>query len=103
MIISGGYNVYPKEVEDVLNVLGEIDELAGFGLSDKDIGERAIAAIVMVDKENFHQSQTDSFVNDQLARYKKPKEYVVLEALPRNPMSKVQKNELRKLFSNPKD
>ena len=102
LIISGGYNVYPKEVEDVLNELGEIEESAVFGVSDKDFGERVIAAIVMVDKENFNQSQTESFVNDKLARYKKPKEYVVLEALPRNTMGKVQKNELRKQFSNPK-
>jgi malonyl-CoA/methylmalonyl-CoA synthetase len=57
----------------------------------------------MVDKENFNQSQTESFVNDKLARYKQPREYVVLKALPRNTMGKVQKNELRKRFSNPKD
>ena len=103
MIISGGYNVYPKEVEDVLNELGEIEESAVFGVSDKDFGERVIAAIVMADKENFNQSQTESFVNHKLARYKQPKEYVVLEALPRNTMGKVQKNELRKRFSNPKN
>ena len=103
LIISGGYNVYPKEVEDVLNELGEIEESAVFGISDKDFGERVIAAIVIVDNENFNQSQTESFVNHKLARYKQPKEYVVLEALPRNTMGKVQKNELRKRFSNPKD
>jgi malonyl-CoA/methylmalonyl-CoA synthetase len=95
--------VYPKEVEDILNQLGEIEESAVFGVSDKDFGERVIAAIVMVDNGNFNQSQTESFVNDKLARYKQPKEYVVLEALPRNTMGKVQKNELRKRFSNPKD
>ena len=94
---------YPKEVEDILNELDKIEETAVFGVSDKDFGERVIAAIVMADKENFNQSQTESFVNDKLARYKKPKEYVVLEALPRNTMGKVQKNELRKRFSNPKN
>ena len=57
----------------------------------------------MADKENFNQSQTESFVNDKLARYKKPKEYVVLEALPRNNMGKVQKNELRKWISDLKN
>jgi malonyl-CoA/methylmalonyl-CoA synthetase len=103
LIISGGYNVYPKEIEDVLNKLGEIEESAVFGISDKDFGERVIAAIVMLDNENFNQSQTESFVNDKLARYKQPREYVVIKALPRNTMGKVQKNELRKRFSNPKD
>jgi malonyl-CoA/methylmalonyl-CoA synthetase len=103
LIISGGYNVYPKEVEDVLNELSNIEETAVFGVSDKDFGERVIAAVVMVDNENFNQNQTESYVNDHLARYKQPKGYIMLEALPRNTMGKVQKNELRKRFSNPKD
>ena len=102
LIISGGYNVYPKEVEDVLNELNNVKETSVFGIPDKDFGERVIAAIVMIDNENFNQSQTESFVNDKLARFKQPKEYSVLEALPRNTMGKVQKNELRKRFSNPK-
>ena len=54
----------------------------------------------MADNEYFNKSNTESFVNDKLARYKQPKGYVVLEALPRNTMGKVQKNELRKQFSS---
>ena len=92
--------MYPKEVEDVLNELNNIEESAVFGVSDKDFGERVIAAIVMADNENFNKSNTESFVNNKLARYKQHKGYVVLEALPRNTMGKVQKNELRKQFSS---
>ena len=99
LIITGGYNVYPKEIEDVLNKLEKIDETAVFGISDNDFGERVVAAVVMAENESFDKSETEIFVNDKLARYKQPKEYFVLKSLPRNSMGKVQKNELRKQFS----
>ena len=99
LIISGGYNVYPKEIEDVLNEIEKIDETAVFGISDNDFGERVVAAVVMAENESFNKSETEIFVNDKLARYKQPKEYFVLKSLPRNSMGKVQKNELRKKFS----
>ncbi len=100
LIISGGYNVYPKEIEDILNELNQIDETAVFGIPDNDLGERVVAAVVLENNKNFNQSETEVFVNEKLARYKQPKEYFVLEALPRNSMGKVQKNELRKRFSS---
>ena len=99
LIITGGYNVYPKEIEDVLNELEKIDETAVFGISDNDFGERVVAAVVMAENESFDKSETEIFVNDKLARYKQPKEYFVLKSLPRNSMGKVQKNDLRKQFS----
>ncbi|MBG10056.1 MAG: hypothetical protein CMD92_02690 [Gammaproteobacteria bacterium] len=101
MIISGGYNVYPKEVEDILNELNQIDETAVFGIPDNDLGERVAAAIVMVKNEQFNQVEIETFVNNKLARYKQPRRYVVLDSLPRNTMGKVQKNELRSKFSRP--
>ncbi len=100
LIISGGYNVYPKEVEDTLNELNQIDETAVFGIPDNDLGERVVAAVVLENNKNFNQSKTEVFVNEKLARYKQPKEYFVLDSLPRNSMGKVQKNELRKRFSS---
>jgi malonyl-CoA/methylmalonyl-CoA synthetase len=99
LIISGGYNVYPKEVEDILNALNQIDETAVFGIPDSDLGERVVAAVVLENNKNFKQSKTEVFVNEKLARYKQPKEYFVLDYLPRNSMGKVQKNQLRKQFS----
>ena len=101
LIISGGYNVYPKEVEDILNELNQIDETAVFGIPDNDLGERVVAAIVLQNNKNFNQREIEVFINKKLARYKQPKEYFVLDTLPRNSMGKVQKNELRKRFSLP--
>ena len=100
LIISGGYNVYPKEVEDILNELNQINETAVFGIPDNDLGERVVAAVVLEENKNFNRSKTEIFVNEKLARYKQPKEYFVLASLPRNSMGKVQKNELRKRFSS---
>ena len=99
LIISGGYNVYPKEIEDILNEINQFSETAVFGIPDNDLGERVVSAIVLKNNKNFNQSKIEVFVNKKLARYKQPKEYFVLDALPRNSMGKVQKNELRKRFS----
>ena len=98
LIISGGYNVYPKEVEDVLNEIDQIDETAVFGVPDNDFGERVVAAIVMTGIEEFSQNKAEIFVDTKLARYKQPREYIVMQTLPRNTMGKVQKNQLRKMF-----
>lgn len=98
LIISGGYNVYPKEVEDVLNEIDQIGETAVFGVPDNDFGERVVAAIVMTGIEEFSQNKAEIFVNIKLARYKQPREYIVMQTLPRNTMGKVQKNQLRKMF-----
>ena len=100
LIISGGYNVYPKEVEDVLNELDQIEETAVFGVPDSDLGELVVAAVVLADTEKLNKGQTEHFVNKKLARYKQPKEYITLKRLPRNSMGKVQKIELRKRFSS---
>ena len=98
LIISGGYNVYPKEVEDVLNEIDQIGETAVFGVPDNDFGERVVAAIVMTGIEEFSQNKAEIFVNIKLARYKQPREYIVMQTLPRNTMGKVQKNQLRNMF-----
>lgn len=95
LIISGGFNVYPKEVEDVLNAQTGVLESAVFGVPHADFGEAVIAALVAepgakIDIENLRAS-----VKSLLARFKHPQDYKVLEALPRNAMGKVQKNMLR--------
>ena len=95
LVISGGYNVYPKEVEDVLNASDGVDESAVFGVPDPDFGEAVVAAIVGTATEDALRTA----VADQLARYKQPRRYVMLDALPRNTMGKVQKNVLRAQFA----
>ncbi|MGO2112289.1 MAG: AMP-binding protein [Pseudoclavibacter sp.] len=95
LVITGGYNVYPKEVERALDELDDVEESAVFGVPDPDLGERVIAAIVPAPGASPAADELDARLAEHLARYKRPHDYVVLPALPRNVMGKVQKNELR--------
>lgn len=93
LIISGGYNIYPKEIEDVLNDIVGITESAVFGIPHAEFGESVIAAVVC--DAVFDEDLVRTRVEEKLARFKQPREYRVMEALPRNTMGKVQKNILR--------
>jgi malonyl-CoA/methylmalonyl-CoA synthetase len=95
LIISGGYNIYPKEVEDVLNAVPGVLESAVFGSPHPDFGESVVAAIVMEDDSEEDIDALKAAADTHLARFKHPKRYVFLPALPRNAMGKVQKNILR--------
>ncbi|MFK7877096.1 MAG: malonyl-CoA synthase [Paracoccaceae bacterium] len=95
LIISGGYNIYPKEIEDVLNEAPGVAESAVFGVAHSDFGESVIAAIVPEAGRDVDIGVLERAVETQLARFKHPREYVVMTALPRNTMGKVQKNLLR--------
>ncbi|WP_375281909.1 AMP-binding protein [Pseudooctadecabacter sp.] len=96
LIISGGYNIYPKEIEDVLNAVPGVLETAVFGVPDADFGETTVAAIVPTDADTPPDDATlTQAVTAALARFKHPRRYVVLPALPRNTMGKVQKTQLR--------
>lgn len=95
LIIAGGYNIYPKEVEDVLNACNGVLESAVFGVPHPDFGESVIAAVVPEPGATIETDVLRADVADQLARFKHPREYITLDALPRNTMGKVQKNVLR--------
>ena len=99
MIISGGLNVYPKEIEDVLNELPNVLESAVFGLQHPDFGEAVVAAVVVNDDKN-DENQIINFTKDKIAKYKQPKKIIFMDNLPRNSMGKVQKNLLRKNNQN---
>lgn len=99
LIISGGYNIYPKEVEDVLNDIDGVDESAVFGIPHPDFGESVYAAIVPIGSQALDIEALRSVVETQLARFKHPREYIILDELPRNTMGKVQKNILREQYS----
>jgi malonyl-CoA/methylmalonyl-CoA synthetase len=94
MIISGGYNVYPREIELVLDDCAGVVESAVVGISHSDLGEAVTAFIVAVDDRPF-ESAVLSDALEGLARFKHPKRYVTIESLPRNSMGKVQKSVLR--------
>ena len=98
LIISGGYNIYPKEIEDVINENENVIESAVFGIPDNDLGEIPIAAIVMYQKDNKLEN-IKSYLEKNLVRYKIPKDYFVLDELPKNIMGKVQKNILKEKYN----
>ncbi|MFY0679453.1 MAG: malonyl-CoA synthase [Thalassovita sp.] len=95
LIISGGFNIYPKEIEDVLNDIDGITESAVFGVAHPDFGESVVAAIVTDSGEPMDVDGIKVAVSENLARFKHPYRYQFLTELPRNTMGKVQKNLLR--------
>jgi len=99
LVISGGYNVYPKEVESVLDQFEGVAESAVFGVPHPDFGEAVTAAIVPVDANAPPDiAALTAAARTTLAAYKVPKRIHVIDALPRNAMGKVQKNVLRERF-----
>ena len=98
LVISGGYNVYPKEVESLIDELDAVDESAVIGVPHPDFGE-GVVAVVVPSGDPVATEQVAAFLKGRLARFKQPKQVVNVEALPRNSMGKVQKNRLREEFS----
>lgn len=98
MVISGGYNVYPKEVESQIDALDGVVESAVIGAPHPDFGEAVVAVIVGGDTPPSAEAVTDA-LQDNLAKFKCPKAIYFVDELPRNTMGKVQKNELRDRFA----
>jgi malonyl-CoA/methylmalonyl-CoA synthetase len=99
LVISGGYNVYPKEVEVELDALNGVLESAVFGVPHPDFGEGVTAAVVGAPEAGLSESAIIRAVQARLARYKVPKRVLILDELPRNAMGKVQKNALRATYA----
>ena len=99
MIISGGLNIYPKEIESLIDKIEGVLESAVIGLSDEDLGEKVVAVIVSEESKTLDEKKVISEIKDQLAGFKAPKEVKFIDQLPRNAMGKVQKNILRETFS----
>ena len=97
LVISGGYNVYPKEVEALLDDMPGVYESAVIGVPHADFGE-AVVAVLATDGEDIDEAAVDAFLSGKLARYKQPKRVVCVRELPRNVMGKVQKNVLRESY-----
>jgi malonyl-CoA/methylmalonyl-CoA synthetase len=96
LIISGGLNVYPRELEELLESRGDIKEAAVLGLDDAEWGERVVAAVVPLDPGALDGNEVRDFLEQHLAPFKIPKEILLLESLPRNSMGKVLKSDLKK-------
>ena len=98
LVITGGYNVYPKEVELLLDAVPGVLESAVIGLPHRDFGEAVFAVLVAQKGVALDGAAVLAAVADSLARFKQPKAAVVVDALPRNTMGKVQKNLLRDTY-----
>ena len=98
MIITGGENVYPREVEELLYTHPEVQECAVVGLPDRDWGERVTAFIVSHKGQQPDPTALKSFLKKRLAGFKVPKEFVVVDELPKNNAGKLLKREIKKQF-----
>jgi malonyl-CoA/methylmalonyl-CoA synthetase len=103
LIITGGYNVYPKEIEIEIDQLDGVVESAVIGLPHKDFGEGVTAVIVAKSDGAVSEGEVIDALKDKLARFKQPKKVFFVSELPRNAMGKVQKNALREIFSGTYD
>ena len=99
MIISGGLNVYPKEVESVINEIEGVIESAVIGLPHDDLGEKVVAVIVRKKESKITEGELISSLKSEIAGFKVPKNIILIEELPRNAMGKVQKNILRDIYA----
>ena len=96
LIISGGLNVYPREVDDVLSLHPAVAEVAVAGLPSPEWGEEVVAWVVpAVGHECPDVDELRSFAQDHLAAYKVPRRVVAVDVLPRNALGKVTRHELR--------
>jgi long-chain acyl-CoA synthetase len=96
MIITGGENVYPREVEEQLYTRPEVEECAVIGLPDREWGERVAAFIVPKRGRSIVPEEIKAFLKSCLSPFKVPKEYVSVTELPKSPAGKILKRELKK-------
>jgi acyl-CoA synthetase (AMP-forming)/AMP-acid ligase II len=97
MIVSGGENVFPKEVEDLLSRHEAVAEAAAVGVEDPDFGQRLRAFVVLDEGKEASEDDLKGYVKQNLARYKVPREIVFMDELPRNATGKVLKRELAEM------
>jgi acyl-CoA synthetase (AMP-forming)/AMP-acid ligase II len=97
MIVSGGENVYPGEVEAVLGEHPDIDEIAVIGVADEQFGERLVAFAVARRESELTDEHVRAYAKEKLARYKVPREVRLMDELPRNALGKVLKKKLREI------
>ena len=100
MVITGGENVYPAEVEGVLHECPGVADVAVIGLPDERWGEAVVAVVVPDDGADVTLEGIRAFAGERLARYKLPTQVETIDVLPRNPAGKILKFELRDRFSS---
>ena len=103
LIISGGYNVYPREVEEVLEGCPGVSEVAVVGVPDPEYGERVVAAAVVRDDPGLTAERVADRCREHLAGYKRPRRVVFVDAVLRNALGKVHKHEVRDRLIKPEE
>jgi malonyl-CoA/methylmalonyl-CoA synthetase len=98
LVISGGFNVYPKEIESEIDAMPGVVETAVIGVPHADFGEGVTAVVVTDGKSPLDEAQVMAALDGRLAKFKMPKRVIFVEELPRNAMGKVQKNILRETY-----
>jgi malonyl-CoA/methylmalonyl-CoA synthetase len=98
LVITGGFNVYPKEVEDEIDALDGVVESAVIGAPHPDFGEGVVAVVVKTPDSGLDATGLRDALTTRLAKFKQPKAVIFVEELPRNAMGKVQKNALREAW-----
>jgi acyl-CoA synthetase (AMP-forming)/AMP-acid ligase II len=99
MIISGGSNIYPREIEDILLRHPDLIEAAVVGRPHPDWGEEVVAFVVARPGAAFEAADLDRLCLDHIARFKRPRAYRFVETLPKNNYGKIVKTELRRLLA----
>ncbi|WP_079212872.1 malonate--CoA ligase [Brucella pituitosa] len=100
LVITGGFNVYPKEVEEEIDAIAGVNESAVIGVPHKDFGEGVTAVVVRQPGSIIDENSILQAIEGRLAKFKLPKRVMFVDELPRNAMGKVQKNMLRETFQN---
>jgi malonyl-CoA/methylmalonyl-CoA synthetase len=98
LIISGGFNIYPKEIESLIDELPGVEESSVIGLPHSDFGEGVTAFVVKKKDAGITEEQVLDALHERLARFKHPKRVIFVDQLPRNTMGKVQKSVMRETF-----
>ena len=98
LIITGGENVYPREVEEVLYTRNEVEGCAVVGVPDREWGERVTAFITPKPGQKVVSEELKAFLKTRLSPFKVPKEYIILNELPKSPTGKILKRELKRKF-----
>jgi len=98
LIISGGSNIYPREVEDILLDHPSISEVSVVGAPDHDWGEIVVAFVVTRDGISIPEAELDALCRERIARFKRPKRYIQRTELPKSAYGKILKRELRTLL-----
>jgi malonyl-CoA/methylmalonyl-CoA synthetase len=100
LVISGGFNVYPKEIESEIDAMPGVIESAVIGVPHADFGEGVTAVVVCNKSADVSEASVLQALDGRLAKFKMPKRVFVVDELPRNAMGKVQKNILRDMYSD---